>query len=81
MLSGRNIDAVEAHRLGIICEVVPTDDLDGRTAEMAGQLARIDRPMARARRRCLRAANDLPLEHGLATERRWANLVAAGADA
>ena len=78
VLSGRNIDAAEAHRLGIVCEVVPLDDLDGRTAELAGQLARIDRPMARALRRCLRAANDLPLHQGLAAERRWAELVAAG---
>ncbi len=78
VLSGRNIDAVEAHRLGIVCEVVPPDDLGGRTAELASQLARIDRPMARALRRCLRAANDLPLHQGLVAERRWARLVAAG---
>ena len=74
VLSGRNIDAAEAHRLGIVCEVVPPDDLESRTAELAGQLAHIDRPMARALRRCLRAANDLPLSEGLAAERRWAAL-------
>ncbi len=78
MLSGRNIDAAEAHRFGIVCEVVPTDDLDSRTAELAGQLARIDQPVARALRRCLRAANDLPLGDGLFVERRSARLVAAG---
>ena len=78
VLSGRNIDAAEALRLGIVCEVVPTDDLDSRTAELAGQLARIDQPVARALRRCLRAANDLPLADGLAVERRSARLVVAG---
>ncbi|WP_420446386.1 enoyl-CoA hydratase/isomerase family protein [Candidatus Poriferisodalis sp.] len=81
VLSGRSIDAVEAQRLGIVCEVVPPDDLEGRTVELASELARINPLTARALRRCLRAANDLPLEHGLATERRWASLVAAGADA
>ncbi|WP_423917383.1 enoyl-CoA hydratase/isomerase family protein [Candidatus Poriferisodalis sp.] len=77
VLSGRTVDAAEAHRLGIVCEVVPTDDLDSRTAELAGQLAGIERPVARALRRCLRAANDLPLGEGLAVERRSARLVAA----
>ena len=78
VLSGRNIDAAEARRLGIIAEVVPTDDLVSRTAELAGQLARIDQPVARALRRCQRAANDLPLSDGLAIERRWARLAATG---
>ena len=77
VLSGRNIDAAEAHRLGIVAEVVPSDELDSRTVERAAQLARIDRPRARALRRCLRAASDLPLSDGLAVERRWASLAAA----
>ena len=72
VLSGRNIVAAEAHRLGIVCEVVSPDDLDSRTADLAGQLTLIGRPMARALRRCLRAANDLPLAEGLATERSMA---------
>lgn len=77
VLSGRNINATEARRLGIVCEVVPTDDLDSRAAELAGELARIDQSVARALRRCQWAANDLPLSDGLAVERRWARLVAA----
>ena len=81
VLSGCNINAAEAHRLGIIAEVVPTDDLDSRTAELAGQLARIGQPVARALRRCLRAANDLPLTEGLAVEQRCAQLIAAAFEA
>lgn len=77
VLSGRNIDAAEAHRLGMVAEVVPADQLESRTVELAGQLARIDQPVARALRRCLRAANDLPLGEGLAVERRWTQLTAA----
>lgn len=77
VLSGRNIDAAEAHRLGIVAEVVSNHDLDSRTAELAGQLARIDQPVADALRRCLRAANDLPLAAGLAVESRCATLLAA----
>jgi len=60
-----------------LAAVVPTGDLVSRTAELAGQLARIDQPVARALRRCLRAANDLPLSDGLAVERRWAAIAAA----
>lgn len=77
VLSGRNIDATEALRLGIVAEVVPPDELDSRTVELAGQLAQIDPPVARALRRCLRAANDQPLNDGLAVERRWNRLAAA----
>ena len=80
VLRGRSIDATEAHRLGIVCEVVPTDQLDSRTTELAGQLARLDPSVARALRRCLRAANDLPLREGLATEHRWARLLAVGSN-
>ena len=78
VLSGRNIDAAEAHRLGIVCEVVASDDLDSRTAELASELASLEPLTARALRRCLRAASDLPLEQGLAVERRWAAIAAAG---
>ena len=80
VLSGRNIDAAEAHRLGIVAEVVPTNELNSRTAELAGQLARIDQPVARALRRCQRAANDLPLHAGLTIERQRAQVVAAGSN-
>lgn len=77
VLSGSNIDAAEALRLGILAEVVQPDDLHSRTVELAGKLARINQSVARALRRCLRAANDLPLSDGLAVERRSAALAAA----
>ena len=78
VLSGRSISAAEAHRLGVVSEVVPTDDLDSRTAGLASALAQIDPQVTRALRRCLRAANDLSLSDGLAVERRWAAIAAVG---
>ncbi len=76
VLSGRSIDAAEALRLGIVTEVVPTNDLLSRTAELTSALAQIDPRVTRGLHRCLRAANDLPLNDGLAIERRWANITA-----
>ncbi len=80
VLSGRHISAAQAHSLGILSEVVPNPSLVRRTAELARQLARLDRPIARGLRRCLRAANDLPLHAGLAVERRWAQMSQPAAD-
>ncbi len=75
VLSGRSISAAEALRLGIISEVMPREDLHCRAAVLAARLAQIDKPVARALRRCLCAANDLPLRDGLLVEQRCAQLL------
>jgi methylglutaconyl-CoA hydratase len=38
-LTGRRVPAEEALRLGLLSEVAPSEQLDGRVAELAGQLA------------------------------------------
>ena len=40
LLSSRMIEAEEAHRLGIVDRLVPHDDLEEKTLEFAGELAR-----------------------------------------
>jgi len=51
LLSGRLIDAAEAHRLGLVMEVVPSEKLAARTREVAGiLLAASPTSVARAKR-------------------------------
>jgi enoyl-CoA hydratase/carnithine racemase len=69
-LSGRWLEAREAHALGLLVEVVPRRRLDAAALALARRLARIPPAAARAARRCVRAAHDLPLESGVALERR-----------
>jgi enoyl-CoA hydratase/carnithine racemase len=41
VLTGRRIDAREAHALGLVTRVVPDDRIDGEVAALAGQLAEL----------------------------------------
>lgn len=79
VLTANTISAVEAHRLGIVAEVVPADQLDRRAREVAVRLAATPRRRWRALRACLSAAYDLPLNAGLAVEARQAELVGPAA--
>lgn len=38
-LTGRRIDAAEGHRLGLVSQVVPDDDLDDTVLDLAGRIA------------------------------------------
>lgn len=42
LLTGREIDATEAQRIGLVSEVVPADRLDERSHELANQIAQLD---------------------------------------
>ena len=72
VLTGRRIDAGEAERLGLVVRVVPRQRLEAATRALAQRLARVPPRVASAARRCVRAAHDLPLEDGIALERRLA---------
>lgn len=74
VLTGRNLDAEEALRRGVVHDVVPNDELAGRVDALAAQLSRLDPGVVGAAKRALSAAWDQPLDHGLATERRLALL-------
>ena len=70
ILTGRDIEASEALNLGIVAELVDPAELDHVSERIAHQLALIDPSIAMKLRRCLAAANDLPLSLGLELERQ-----------
>jgi enoyl-CoA hydratase len=72
VLSGRVVGAAEAGGLGLVARVVPRVRLERATRALAGRLARLDPAVVTAARRCLRAAHDVPLDEGIALERRLA---------
>ncbi|MEE3256493.1 MAG: enoyl-CoA hydratase/isomerase family protein [Actinomycetota bacterium] len=72
ILTGRDIEASEALNLGIVAELVDPAELDHVSERIAHQLALIDPSIAMKLRRCLAAANDLPLSLGLELERQLA---------
>ncbi len=72
VLTGRNLDADEAMRRGLVHEVVPRDALEDRTSELATRLTAIDPVVIRSLKRSLAAAKDLTLGEGLAVERQLA---------
>lgn len=67
---GTTVDAAEALARGLVTEVV--DDVEAEARARAEQLAQLDADTVRAARRLLRAAGDLPLDQGLAYEKRLA---------
>lgn len=75
---GTSLDANEALARGLITEVA--DEVEATARERALELARLDPSTLRAARRALRAAGDLPLDQGLALEKRLARLTVAVAD-
>jgi enoyl-CoA hydratase/carnithine racemase len=72
VLTGRWLDAAEAAALGLVAGVVARRRLEPTVFTLARRLARVSPAAALAVRRCVRAAHDLPLEAGIALERRLA---------
>lgn len=72
LLTGRRVDAGEALRLGLVTEVVPGDNLAGRTRELTRQLATLRPAAVTAVRRAVREGIDLSLQQGLRLEARLA---------
>lgn len=70
VLSAVTLTAAEAAERGIVHRVC--DDVETEALAAATRLARLSPAAARAARRALRAAADLPLPSGLAEERRLA---------
>ena len=72
ILTGRNFDADEAAKLGIVSEVTEVAELDKTAEKCAAQLALLEPDVAMKLRRCISASKDLPLHLGLELERRLA---------
>ncbi len=69
LLTGRLFDAAEAHRLGLVSEVVPAEELNTRATELAAQLMRNSPESLVTTKHLLRAQHarflDTALEHAL----------------
>ena len=72
VLTGCWLDARAAAALGLVMDVVPRARLEAAALALARRLAHIPPAAALAARRCVRAAHDLPLDAGVALERRLA---------
>jgi enoyl-CoA hydratase len=68
ILSGRIVDAEEAHFMGLVNEVVPAGRHLERALEMAEALARFPQDTMLADRRAAIEGFDLPLDEALALE-------------
>lgn len=62
MLLGERFDAAEAKRIGVVNRVVPHDELDARTAELARQLAVKSPLLMKLGKDALWRQGDMPLE-------------------
>jgi enoyl-CoA hydratase len=69
ILSGEIIDATEAHRIGLVDEIVDDDALRARTAEIAQGMAAHSPVALRLAKAAVHAALEAPLGAGLAMER------------
>ncbi len=68
ILTGRVIDAPEAHRIGLINEIVPAGRARARADEIAREIAARGPLAVRAAKRLIDASTELDLEAGLAAE-------------
>ncbi len=72
LLSGRWLNAAEAHQAGLVNRVVAVADLERETAALADKLAALEPGLARRLKLAVRGGLDLPLAGGLALEKRLA---------
>jgi enoyl-CoA hydratase/carnithine racemase len=70
VLTGRRIDANEAHRIGLVNQVTPRKEWMDRALELARLVAGRAPIAARLAKRAVLAAEDTGLDAGLAEERR-----------
>ncbi|MDJ0360018.1 MULTISPECIES: enoyl-CoA hydratase-related protein [unclassified Rhodococcus (in: high G+C Gram-positive bacteria)] len=80
ILTGRRIDADEAHRIGLISRVVPDDEVVEQARVIARQIAGFSPRAARAAKECVLRADQTSLAEGLLFERRWFHSLFAFSD-
>lgn len=69
ILTGRMIDAAEAERIGMVSLVVPSEKFMDEVMAVAMKVASLSRPVAKAAKQAMKAAEELPLSSGLKLER------------
>ena len=70
VLTGNMITAQEAEKAGLVCRVVPDDQLMESALKMAGKIASFSRPSVAMAKETVNAAYEMNLEEGLRFERR-----------
>lgn len=70
ILTGRNMDAAEAERAGLVSRVVPADNLLDDALKTAERIASMSRPVAMMAKEAVNAAFETGLAEGMRFERR-----------
>lgn len=70
ILTGRNMDATEAERSGLVSRVVPADELQREAQAVAATIAQMSLSAARMAKEAVNRAFESPLSEGLLYERR-----------
>ncbi len=70
ILSGRNMDAAEAERAGLVARVVPPERLLEDTLALAAQISEFPLPALMAAKEAVNRAFEVPLAEGILFERR-----------
>jgi enoyl-CoA hydratase/carnithine racemase len=81
LLTGDPIDSATALRWGLVSEVLPAEDLDGRARELAAIIASRAPLAAQTAKRTLRAAFEMPLGRAIDYERQLQTICFATEDA
>lgn len=79
-LGGETIDAREAHRIGLVEEVVPHAMLETRTLDLAGRIAGKSAVAVRHAKAAVKASARLPLDQGLRYEQALFTAVLSSED-
>jgi len=70
ILTGRQIDAAEAERAGLVSRVVPTNDLIEEAIRIGDKIAAYSLPVVMMAKESVNRAYEMPLAEGIAFERR-----------
>jgi enoyl-CoA hydratase len=80
ILTGDEIDAAEAHRIGLVNRVVAPDDVLGAALELAARIARMPQGAIRSDKQAVMTGLGRPLDEGLRIEAQMCQTVIGSAD-
>jgi len=80
ILTGEMVDAAEAHRIGLVSQVVPAEELMARTEALAGAILSRGPLALRCALDAVHRGLDMPLGEGLAYEAALFSLLCASED-
>ncbi len=80
VLTGRNIDAQEAERCGLVSRVVPVAELVDEAIKVAERIAKLSQPVVMMAKEAVNRAYETTLEEGIRYERRLFHSTFATAD-